>query len=299
MVTTKEGNEMSEDNKPTTAITRRESTGLGMPIHSLTDVQAVGKWLAQSSMFGINSDAQGAVVVLACRQSGMNLMEFRETYHIIHSTPSMRADAMLARFVEMGGTYELKARTAEEARAVFEFRGCKGEFCLTWDDAQKEPFIYKQEKGTTENDIVAKLAAGVKPEIKAKYSTPRARMQMLWARVVSDGVRTVCPQANKGTYTPEEVDDYAPPSQHNDGPLSKEEVARRADAAKPVVIESTVMQGAAFCPVPGPHYGAPWASLDTGMLEAVDIVTAEEFPEITADHHSEIKAELNKRSEQK
>ena len=42
---------------------------------------------------------------------------------------------------------------------------------------------------------------------KDNWATPRSRMQMLWARVVSDGVRTMAPEICSGIYTPEETAD--------------------------------------------------------------------------------------------
>ena len=45
--------------------------------------------------------------------------------------------------------------------------------------------------------------------MKPKYRTNRSRMQMIWARCVSDGVRVVCPAACQGVYTPEETEDIA------------------------------------------------------------------------------------------
>lgn len=271
-------------------IVKREMN-TGMQVRSIADLQAVGKWLAQSGMFGIANDAQGVVVAMACNQSGMNIMEFRETYHIIHGTPSMRTDAMLARFAEMGGTYQVKTRTADEARAVFEFKGCTFESSLTWAGAQAEPFVYEGK----EADVIVVLAGGSKPKIKAKYATPRARMQMLWARVVSDGVRTVCPGANKGNYTPEEVADFAP--ERNNGPLTPAEVARRVEAAKPVdpVQSATHYE---YCPIYGQFYGEPWTTLETEMLKSAWETTLEEFPELTQAHRDAIKNELDAREKE-
>ena len=64
-----------------------------------------------------------------------------------------------------------------------------------------------------EGDIVAKLLNGKTQglRIKAKYATPRSRMQMLWARLISDSIRIVAPEIITGVYVPEEVDDFAAP----------------------------------------------------------------------------------------
>ena len=48
-------------------------------------------------------------------------IEFIRTYHLIEGRPSMRADAMLAKFVQAGGRYKITSFTAEKAEAVFSF----------------------------------------------------------------------------------------------------------------------------------------------------------------------------------
>jgi len=179
----------------------------------MDDLTAAGKLLAQSGMFGISKEADGFVIAATCHQQGMSLLEFRETYHIIHGTPSMRTDTMLARLVDHGGEYEILSRTPDRAAIRAACGKASGEFELTWEQAQLEPFVYAGKEG----DVVAALASGQRPPLKDKYATPRSRMQMIWARVVSDAVRAVCPQACKGTYTPEEVSDYAQPAQARRG----------------------------------------------------------------------------------
>ena len=56
-------------------------------------------------------------------------------------------------------------------------------------------------------------------QLKDNWSTPRRRMQMMWARAVSDGVRTVCPLATRGHYTPEEAVDFDEPKVVNVTPV--------------------------------------------------------------------------------
>lgn len=178
-----------------------------LPVASMSDLASAGQLLARSGMFGIRNEAEGFVVLVTCHQRGITIPEFFEDYHIVHGRPSKKADAILASLVDLGGEYEILSRTPERA-AIKASRGkTSGVFELTWADAQLEPFPYVGK----ESEIVEDLARGQRPQLKDKYATPRSRMQMLWARVVSDAVRAVCPQACKGTYTPEEVGDFADP----------------------------------------------------------------------------------------
>ena len=99
--------------------------------------------------------------------------------------------------------YEIVSRTNERAEIAI-YKGKKKDvFILTWQEAEKEPFT--KDKGGN---------------VKTNYATPRSRMQMLWARVVSDGVRATFPQVVAGTYTPEEVEDFTDEEKAERPPLS-------------------------------------------------------------------------------
>jgi hypothetical protein len=108
-------------------------------------------------------------------------------YHVIQGRPTLKADAMLARFQSSGGKVEWKEYTDERVTGVFSHpQG--GSVTLSWEIAQaKRIGLYKQGSGWE------------------KY--PRA---MLRARVISEGIRTVYPGCIAGTYTPEEVQDFQP-----------------------------------------------------------------------------------------
>lgn len=168
-------------------------------------VKQMGRSIALSKMFGVDTEAQGEILALECLSRRQPPLALAERYHFIFGKLSMKAEAMLADFrAKMGGKYEIVERTAEAAEVALELNGTRRSFRVTWDEAQKEPFVYDGK----EKDILPKLAAGKKPELKGKYQTPRARMQMLWARVVSDAVRVMAPEITSGAYTPEEIEDF-------------------------------------------------------------------------------------------
>ena len=169
-------------------------------------VKQMGLAILHSEMFGCTNASQGTVLALECMARRVPPMTLAERYHIIHGRLSMRADAMLASFrTERGGSHQIIERTAEAAEIELTAGGQSHRFRLTWEDAKGEPFVYVGKEAT----VLEKLQQGRLKDLmlKAKYATPRARSQMLWARVVSDGVRAMAPEVVAGYYTPEEVDD--------------------------------------------------------------------------------------------
>jgi hypothetical protein len=151
----------------------------------------MGKAFAESGLFGVKTPAQGIVLAMACLAEKQSPIAIINTYHIIANRLSMRADAMLARFRQRGGRHRIVTRTGDVAEVELTLDGEKQSFRFTLDEAKKEPFYWDK--------------AGKTP--KDNWATPRGAMQMLWARVVSDGVRAMAPEVVQGSYTPEELSD--------------------------------------------------------------------------------------------
>lgn len=214
-------------------------------------VKQLGHAIAASKMFGAETPAQGEVFALECLARRIPPLMLAENYHVIFGKLSMKAEAMLARFEELGGKYRVIERSADRAAIELTRDGQKQTFSLTWPEAQQEPFVYeagKDDKGKTRTEatVIAMIAEGTPPPLKPKYATPRARTQMLWARVVSDGVRTMNPGVVSGTYTPEEVLDFnenagkpAPASTngHTDE-IVDAEIVEAPEAGKPAAEEA-------------------------------------------------------------
>jgi len=169
-------------------------------------IKQMGRSVALSKMCGVETEAQGEVLVFECLGRRCRIMSFGERYNFMHNRLTMKAETMLADFItKVGGEHEIIERTSEAAEISLSRKGKPTQrFRLTWEEAQKEPFVYEGK----EKDVLAQLAAGRKPAIKAKYQTPRSRMQMLWSRVVSDGVHCMAPEVTSGAYTAEEVEDF-------------------------------------------------------------------------------------------
>jgi hypothetical protein len=156
----------------------------------LAAIERLGTLFAKSAMFGCDKVEQGMVLAMACMTERKSPIELKRTYHLQNGELSMRADAMLAEFHKLGFKSKVLARTSENA-SVELTTYYPAVFSFSWEEAQKEPFVFTKDG-----------------KIKKNYATPRTRMQMLWARVISDGVRTMAPQIVAGTYTPEEVSDF-------------------------------------------------------------------------------------------
>jgi hypothetical protein len=167
-----------------------------------TYAEKVGTMVAE---FCNTTPKNGAIIALCCAQMKITPLEFQRTFHLIEGKASMRSDAMLAEFRKAGGKHKILERTPDKVSV--ELTDKSGEtqvFSFTWAEALEEDFTHGKPAKGDENKPVREWP------IKHNYSFPRKRMQMLWARVVSDGVRAMCPEINAGLYTPEEVEDFQP-----------------------------------------------------------------------------------------
>lgn len=156
----------------------------------LAFVREFGTEIALSKMFGCANEAQGKVLAMACMCEGENPIALSRKYHIIQNNLSMKADAMLAELRARGGKHKVIERTSEAACVEITYDGQTYQERMTWEDAQQERYILAKD-GT----------------LKDNWATPRGRRQMLWARVISEAVRTIAPEIVAGTYTPEETAD--------------------------------------------------------------------------------------------
>lgn len=154
-------------------------------------VKVIGETIAKSQIFGCQNFSQGEILALECMTRGLSPLSLAEKYDIIQGKLSMKADAMLAGFIEAGGKYEVVEYSPEACEIKFTHGPSTMPIRITWDGAQQEKWPFKSD-GTT---------------LKDNWSTPIGRQDMLWARVVSRGVRRLAPGVVCGKYTPEEIVD--------------------------------------------------------------------------------------------
>ena len=228
---------------------------IGNPVEAITQL---GTRLAKSGMYGCDRAEQGMVIAMTCLTEKKSPMEYLRTYHTINGRPTMRSDRMIAEFVANGGKFKIIHRTADVAEVEMTKDGNAQTFMLTWEDAQKEPFT-----------------KGKGGQIKDNWATPRNRMQMLWARVISDGVRTMAPGVVAGVYTPEELEDTAPDRTINlatpaAAPVATQEAPKTAEPPT-INVEATVTPQ----PTTAPAAGTPSPAIVTAQAGTDGKLTAD------------------------
>ncbi len=175
--------------------------------------------VAKSGLFGVKTPDQAMALMLVAQAEGMHPAIAARDYHVINGRPTLRADAMLARFQQAGGKVEWGEYTDQRVVGTFSHpQG--GSVRIEWTTKMA------QDAGLTRN-----------PTWK---SYPR---QMLRARCISEGIRTIYPGVAIGTYTPEEAEDMAPRPARDMGAV--EEVAPPPPAAVDVEALVRDIDGAA------------------------------------------------------
>lgn len=215
---------------------------------SMGDMVRMAEAIAKSGFFGIKTADQALALMAIAQAEGLHPAIAARDYHVIQGKPALKADAMLARFQSAGGKVEWHRLDDECVDATFSHPS-GGSARIAWDKAR-----VKQ----------AKIENGM----HGKY--PR---QMLRARVVSEGIRTVFPGVVVGVYTPEEVQDFEPqpkPAYGTDSAL--EAPAVRIPQARRAVIEPDVIEAPADVSEqskPGPSETGD--ALSSGMLKMLRV----------------------------
>ena len=153
----------------------------------MSAIKTLGRSIFLSGIFGLDKPEQGEILAMQCMVEKKSPLELARTYHFIQGQLAIRADALLAKFHQAGGSVDWTERTDEKVRATFR-------------------------KGTAFADIVADMkeyvgngtALGKDKQLKDNWKKwPR---RMLTARAISEGVRLIAPECCFGTYTVEELD---------------------------------------------------------------------------------------------
>ena len=194
-------------------------------VQNMPAIEQMGKWIALSGMFGTKMIDQACVIAMDLFITNMPVREYIKRNSLVMGRPSMPYDAQLAAFRERGGKSKVLSKTPELASIELSIDGVTQTFSLSWEDAKNEPFVYETTKEFGEAAVVDALAAGKPPKLKPKYATPRSRAVMLFARLVSDSIKTMAPEVNFGQYTPEEIEDIpqvftAPVSRITESPVT-------------------------------------------------------------------------------
>jgi len=266
------------------------------PINSMEAIEKMGTFIAKSAMCGASTPAQGMIIATTCAMEAITPMEFARTYHIINNKLSMRADAMAAKFRQLGGKYKILKRDALEARAEFNFEDQTVEFVFTMAEARETGLCIA--KGGNIKDIWKKFPAN-----------------MLWARMISNAIRVICPEVNSGTYTPEEVWDFddepqnvipqEPPKKASKKEVEKlekdlkkdvkEEPKEMPKAEEAKVVDAEVLSDdPKVCPISGKALGKAWTEFPIEQLTKLSVIKGKGM---TDAHRKAVKAEIEKRKD--
>lgn len=156
------------------------------PAVSMRDMIRLADAFANSGFFGVKTTDQALALMAIAQAEGLHPAIAARDYHVIQGRPTLKADAMLARFQSAGGKVQWLCMSDERVAAKFS-HPVGGTIEIDWDMERAKK-------------------AGLSG--KAGGNWQKFPRQMLRARVVSEGVRTVYPGVVVGTYTPEEVADF-------------------------------------------------------------------------------------------
>ena len=161
---------------------------------NLSEGRGIAQMLAKSNLFGAKTEAEVFSLMLLADAEGLHPAAAARDYHIIQGRPTLRADAMLARFQAAGGKVKWLERNDKCVKAVFSHdAGGEVEVEWTWERANSiETWNRKQ---------------GRKVKLTESDNWQNYPRNMLSARCISEGVRTVFPGVVAGVYAPEEVED--------------------------------------------------------------------------------------------
>ena len=196
----------------------------------VADIEKMAGAIAKSKMFGMKTADEAFALMLIAQAEGMHPAIAARDYHVIQGRPTLKADAMLARFQNAGGKVQWDVYTDAEVTGTFSHPS-GGSLKLTWTFAQAKSI------GLTGKDNWKNY--------------PRA---MLRARCISEGIRTVYPGCVVGTYTAEEIEEIPKAKD-----MGMAEVVEEITAAVEEV--QTVPDGAFKLYVP--NMEAPYAAFHT------------------------------------
>lgn len=84
-----------------------------------SDIEKMAAVTAKSGLFGIKTPEQAAALMLIAQAEGLHPAIAARDYHIIQGRPSLKADAMLARFQSAGGRVEFHEYNDKVVSATF------------------------------------------------------------------------------------------------------------------------------------------------------------------------------------
>jgi len=111
---------------------------------ALMDVaDRLGTWMAKAYKF--KNLEQGKVAAMTCLTEGLKPSEFLQTYHVLENGQlQMSANAMLSKFVQLGGKYDIQKQTEEVCTVVFLWKKKETVQKFTIEQAKKKNLLKSQ-----------------------------------------------------------------------------------------------------------------------------------------------------------
>ena len=229
-----------------------------LAIVPLGEMDRMADAIARSGLFGMKTKDQALALMIVAQSENRHPGSVAAEYHIIQGRPALKADAMLARFQQAGGVVEWVDYTEAKVSAKFSHSvNSPTPVLIEWTFAQ-----------------------ATKAGLTGKDNWKNYPRQMLRARVVSEGVRTVYPAVCIGVYTPEEVQDFEPADRKGRGAKAKDMGAAEVLPPDEKATGSESSQSAAV-PPSAPAASAP-AETRTETLKRLCSEARTTVPDMTA-----------------
>lgn len=287
---------------PTTAVAVAPQGGTALaniiPINGMEDISRLGVAVAKSGWFGSIGQSTGEMIAMTMLQERISPVTFKKKYHIMSDgSLSVASRAIVSAFKRAGGKMKLHEVSKDKCDITFVYDGNELRYAVTLQE-----FI--------DNGVAVSAKTGALKDNWAKFP-----MDMLYARCCSSAIRKVCPEADDGLYTSEEVADFDDAS---DAPrpepvkIDKSEVVSRLarSEAKPAEPEVVKVEAEAVeippepqaattvpdqpvapdiettvCPITGSFFNVPFADMEPDILAFILMPeTAQRHPELTPAH---------------
>jgi hypothetical protein len=139
--------------------------------------------VARSGLFGFKTPDQAMSLMLVAQAENLHPAKAIQEYHIINGKPTLKADAMLARFQAAGGRVEWIEYTDTKVVGKFSHQS-GGSVTVEWT-----------------------VEMGRKAGLLGNPTWTKYPRQMLRSRCIAEGIRTVFPGVIVGSYSDEEGED--------------------------------------------------------------------------------------------
>lgn len=190
------------------------------------DVQKMAKILGNNKMFGKTPDELLPLMLIA-QAEGKHPATVAMEYDVIKGKPALNAKTAQARFQGSGGKIKWIERTDKIVTAEFT-HPIGGELTISWTWER-----------ATKAGLTTKPSGNDGPNMWQRFPA-----QMMTARVIAEGVRTLWPSCLSNMYTSEEVmdmDDLQPLEPRNVTPGKEDEQEKDPDTGPDVKKEITAL----------------------------------------------------------